>query len=62
MQVNLKAKDLQKELLRALAVSKLFFSMKGNSSIMKVRFYHMIFISPVTSNFDFSALLCKIKC
>lgn len=37
VQVNLKAEDLQKELLRALSVSRLFFSLKGNSSIMKVR-------------------------
>lgn len=36
VQVNLKAKNLQQTILRALSVSKLFFSMKGNSSIMKV--------------------------
>ncbi|MPC14882.1 Ribosomal L1 domain-containing protein 1 [Portunus trituberculatus] len=36
VQVNLKAIDLQKEIQRALSVSKLFFSMKGNSSLMKI--------------------------
>lgn len=36
VQVNLKAQNLEKELLRALSVSRLFFSLKGNSSIMKV--------------------------
>lgn len=36
VQVNLKAKDLQQTILRALSVSKLFLSMKGNSSVMKI--------------------------